>query len=313
MENRLSASAGWRFCLKALVLPIVGTMAALELPRLPWYQRWCDPTWIHGNEYAYRRTDERCDVVIFGDSTAITGLDPERIEAATHLSTCNVAQSLGNLVVNGTDALDRFLARIPRPRLIVLAFSPVNYRRFRSWDESRWVEGVLVLLRHHSRAEATRALMEHPIALAALLHYTYLEAPRELVRNLSSRPSEKLTGHYVLPRLPATTCTPYSDYAHAIFELGPDPAFIAALRERYAARADDVIVDVSPLDECEPDFEEFTIRLRGVVDNVLERYPDRMFSAGAIPHLTIEGANAFSDAVAGQIAERLGQPSKSVR
>ena len=116
--------------------------------------------------------DRQCDVLVFGDSTAMTGIDPAQVQAATGLRTCNIAVTNAVLAVVGNLPLDHFLAHNARPRLLLLQFSPEDLEpESHVWTRSIYAEGLLELLRHGSDAEIRQILLEHPRETIAFAGY----------------------------------------------------------------------------------------------------------------------------------------------
>ena len=87
-----------------------------------------DP-YLQISDYAYTQKDVDCQVVIYGDSTALTGVNPLIIEQYTHLKTCNISVTMAAFVMNGTLAFDRYLAQNRRPKYVIFQLAEVAVPR----------------------------------------------------------------------------------------------------------------------------------------------------------------------------------------
>ena len=82
--------------------------------------------------YSLRMKHQDCDVVLYGDSTALTGLDPDIVQRITGLKSCNIAEAGWIEDVVGTDfPLQAYLKDNKRPRFIVTDITPSLFARSR--------------------------------------------------------------------------------------------------------------------------------------------------------------------------------------
>src|SRR5450755_922092 len=84
-----------------LAIPIALWFLAFFFVKSQVFRRHFDGDWISASSPVYTARNVNCEVVVYGDSTAITGIDPEVIQKMTQLKSCNIAQSKGALVVLG--------------------------------------------------------------------------------------------------------------------------------------------------------------------------------------------------------------------
>lgn len=78
--------------------------------------------------------DARGDIVIFGDSSGLMGIDPRILEKELG----RTVQNFCTLAYAGPESyatmLEEYLKRNPKPELIILAFHPIQLGRDKQWD-----------------------------------------------------------------------------------------------------------------------------------------------------------------------------------
>lgn len=77
---------------------------------------------------------ERGDIVIFGDSSGLMGIDPRILEKELG----HTVQNFCTLAYAGPESyatmLEEYLKRNPKPELVILAFHPIQLGRDKQWD-----------------------------------------------------------------------------------------------------------------------------------------------------------------------------------
>ncbi|MFT4113454.1 hypothetical protein [Silvibacterium sp.] len=293
-----------------IALPLVLIIVAFPLVSSAFFQRYCDKPDIQRMTHPFLSTRQRCDIVIYGDSTAEVGLDPVRISQETHLSTCNVAVTFPTVSVLGTDPLERFLAVRGRPRYIVLSFAPGNFvyptpsQGGLAWD------GLILAARLGEWHPMMRAIIQNPDRIFALINYAYLGGSlglaKSLLRHHALIPGPEDEGTYAaVPIGPLVSCVP-TRAAHFL----PDQSYIDHLRSSFAPRADHLVLNVSPTSSCLDMFPKWSAALAHSTDNGLAAYPLNMF-ADDYYHLTGAGAKRYSDTVAKEVLADLASKEEA--
>ncbi len=280
-----------------IAVATVGLPASFAIERTGFFSACCEKDWLRANEAAFRVRGTNCETVIYGDSSAIVGLDPQVIQTATHLKTCNIAQTGGVRVVLGLDPLDRFLATSARPRFLVLQFHPNQCRVHQSWDEDASLEGFISLIKFYPAYSTALAAIRHPDAVLGLAHNVFA---RGIVVAMSHRgPRRDITdAHYQLPEPPLRDCVPPSVKNTAV----PDREWLKSLRARYADKADHLIVNISPGGSaCHSPAEQIRAAAEGLTDNRYEVLPLAYFADEA-DHPSQAGIEYLSTQVARQIS-----------
>lgn len=268
-----------------------------------WFQAHADPQWVRSSDQIFQAHGVECDVVVYGDSSAITGIDPAVIQRKTGLRTCNIAQTKAALVVLGTSALDRFLHNNPRPRYLILQFTGADFYQPHSWlDTNSYMEGVVALLRFYPAAQFVHGLLRHPEVFTGMMHYAYITGPLNMLRNHLSPhgapPDPSLLDvHFIRPEPSMTNCTQAEDI-DPIFHK-PDPQYVRNLRRHYSGMADHLLIDAAPLSECDSRYDYLRKHLSGL-DNAFEKYPVNLYNEG-YAHYTAEGSRRLTQEIAGQL------------
>jgi hypothetical protein len=293
----------WSMIALIVAIPLLACFCSFKIAESSWFRRFADPQWIRSSDRVYTARNVPCEVLVYGDSTAITGVDPAVIQWLTGLRTCNIAQTKGVLVVLGTSGLDIFLKHNPRPRYLVLQFSGADFYQPRNWsDTTAYMEGVVPLLRYFPARAFLAAVARHPEIFMGMMHYAYVSGPLNWWINRTKfsnwDPNTPLVDvHFVRPGPPFQSCAEATDIDPLFHR--PEQSFVRQLREKYSGAADHLLLDVAPLSACDDKFDEIARALRGT-NNVLERYPVNLYNEG-YTHYTSQGAERLSEEMAVQI------------
>ena len=287
-------------------MPLLAILACFPLLSSKFFQKYCDVPNERRQGLIFQVHDQKCDIVLYGDSTAQVGLDPVLIAKETHLITCNIAVTEATINLLGMQPLERFLAVNARPHYLIFTFSAANLLESDPYPYLS-LDGVILALRYEGWIRAGRFLIMNPDRILALLSYTYLEGSKQLAGNilhkrflpvsLDDMVTQQGT-HFVLPEPPMTECQKFVGG-----RLLPDEKWIASLRKQFRPFADDVMVNVAPSSPCIDLFSEWAVSLANKTDNRLEAYPLDLFG-DSYYHLTGAGALRYSKTVAKEILQR---------
>ncbi len=314
-ESDAGAATGARrryllYCLLVVLLPLVAIPSLIALGQSDFFLRHGASVWVRSNDAVFDMHDRDCDVVVFGDSTAMTGIDPDVVEEKTGFKTCNIAVTNAVLAVTGNLALDRFLTRNARPKVLLVQLAPDGFQPdSQSWQQTIYAEGMLELLRHGSTQERRRLLLEHPRESVAFAGYAagysawygIKDAWFHATRLRADEDTVTVRNGFFTPPMPArTTCVPA-----AAVDVGRDGgdaytrAFVSNLRAQYAERAGVVLVNVAPIPACDRNLEAYAAELDGVTSNALLPLPIGLFNDGR--HYTARGSAVVSALVAREL------------
>ncbi len=280
----------------------------LALGRSDYFMRHSASVWVQANDATFAMRGRQCDVLVFGDSTAMTGIDPQQIDAATGLHTCNIAVTNAVLAVTNELPLDHFLANNARPGILLVQLSPDDLQReSHVWTQTIYAEGLLEQLRHGSPAETRTLFLTHPretIAFAGYVAgYTAYHGLRWVWKHLTHKSAAEQrilirNGFFTPPSPPITACEVPLHHIDPSDRAFPR-SFLNDLRDRYRGRAGVVLLDVAPIPVCDENLPAYQKQLAGLTSNTLRGLPITQFAD--MRHYTAEGARIVSGLIADQV------------
>jgi hypothetical protein len=255
--------------------------------------------------------DRVCDVLVFGDSTAMTGINPDVVESHTGYKTCNIAVTNAVLAVTGNLALDSFLSHNARPRILLVQLSPDDFQSSsHSWHQTIYAEGLLELLRHGNPADARHTLLTHPAESVSFAGYaagfTAFYSIKDVWFHITHlRPEEDTVhvrnGFFTPPAKARTFCDPaeaFADPTQGAFSR----SMVQDLRVNYSNRSGLVLVNVAPIPSCDQNLAAYEAELDGVTSNSLLPLPIGLFNDGR--HYTAMGSTVVSRLIANELNEQ---------
>jgi hypothetical protein len=289
------------YCLAILLVPIISVTSSFLIARSSWYIRHQRNSYLAISDYPFILRNSHCDVIVYGDSSALTGVSPPVIEAATSLRTCNIAQPNTALAIVGTFALDAYLKNNPRPRFLIFQFTAPDFAP-RDPDGRLYEEGALQLTRHKLDLQTVRLFLRHPIETLAFSEFILRTAlvERDWTDGTYDRAWTQIRTTHGLFTAPG----PSLKACMGEFEVrAPDPVWIRQLRSKYSQQGTRVRVYVAPYPECDSSYDYYSEKLASLSDNRLKRFSIRMFNEKN--HFTREGADLNSKNIGEDIAGML--------
>jgi hypothetical protein len=283
-----------------VAIPVIALILAFPIVSSTPFKKYCDYELLSVQTSLHEASHRPCDVLLFGDSTAETGLDPTIVAAQTGLTTCNIATTRPTFEILGQEPLDHYLARNPRPRFLVLQYSAGNFHPFEPDRMDPYhIDGVILAIRYYEWTKAVRVMARFPDYIIGLLNYTYFQGGKHMVSAMLGRKrSNKIQpndNYFAFNKPPLTHCVPISD------EIAPpDPSWVGTLRRQYSPYADHVLINVSPTSSCNSLYSDWKAKLGGLVDSGPELLPNDLFIDNFY-HLSRPGTELLSKEVASQI------------
>lgn len=276
--------------------------------------------WVRSNDAVFGMEGRKCDVLIFGDSTAMTGINPDVVERNTGFRTCNISVTNAVLAVTGNLTLNHYLQHNPQPRVLLVQLSPDSFQsENHGWRRTIYAEGLLELLRHGNREDARRILLHHPQEAIAFAGYaagfSAFYGIKDVWFHLTHlRPEEDLitvhNGFFTPPAPPRTSCDPATSIADS--SRGDYPRILVdEYRSQYASRSGLVLVNVAPIPSCDQNLAAYSSQLDGVTSNNLLPLPIGLFNDGR--HYTAVGSNVVSSLVSEELNEVTNESSTLAR
>jgi hypothetical protein len=145
-----------------LLLPLLAFVSIFAAARTGIFIRTSKRQFWHSMEYQFADRPKPCDVLIFGDSTGLMGVDPRILEARTGWSACNFAIPYLGMTTTGNLTLDHYLASHKAPRFLVIEVHPSHLRPPTLDDESGIIDGFLLADRKLPPLAAAKFFLSHP-------------------------------------------------------------------------------------------------------------------------------------------------------
>ena len=291
-------------------IPLLMLVAAVALVDWPFFERYTDPDWITGARDLYTASNRPCDIVIYGDSTAMVGIDPRIVSQRTHMRACNIAPNMNSIMLVGLEPLDRYLARNPRPKILLLQFRASNMHPHPDPDDKRiGFDGYIPMLRYGYAARAAQKILARPDVLIGLMHYTYVlswASLREHLHHPVSTVQQDAGSYTILPQPPLSQCPTSEDLPLS----NRNTDWVAQTRAHYAPFAGKLIFDAAPISTCSAYIvNAWNHSLSGLINNAVTVYPYTQF-VDFLGHPTREGAIRHSNEIADQILATENQPAQ---
>ena len=308
------SQAARRYCL-LLILPLLAIPAFIRLGSSDFFLRHGASVWVQSNDAVFGMRDRDCDVLIYGDSTAMTGINPDVVERNTGFKTCNIAVTNAVLAVTHNLTLNRYLANNAKPRVLLIQLSPDGFQpESNVWNQTVYPEGLLELLRHGSPAESRRVLFTHPQQAIAFAGYAAGFSLYAVVKDVwyhvtTLRPEEDTVtirnGFFTPPSPPSTSCEAGATFSNPGAGGGFPRTVVGEFENDYANRSGIVLVNVAPIPSCDQNLAAFSSELSGVTSNSLLPLPVSLFNDPR--HYTAVGSAVVSRLIAQElnaVAER---------
>jgi len=309
-ERSWARGAIW-YSVGFVAVQVGGLALALVLAATPWFMSHDGNPGLRTIGYGQRQEHADCEVVLYGDSAALTGLDPEVVKEATGLTACNVSEAgWVEDVVGSHLPLDAYLAKNKRPRYLVILLTPSLFRPERSPFEVYRPDGMTYELQYNRGAALYGELVRRPdwvmnYALwaghAVISDWASRHFPgQEQVSQVDPKEQrEQRGGIFPLPRPVETTCV------RTALHLDPsivvkDGASVEAMRRAYGVEGTKVLIDIAPVPVCDELQQVYRERLAGLHDNAFETVPIGYFNEGDV-HFSAAGSRYVSMMAAEQI------------
>jgi hypothetical protein len=298
-----------RYCVVLLLLPLLAIPACIRLGCSDFFLRHGASVWVRSNDAVFNMRDRDCDVLIFGDSTAMTGINPEVVERNSGFRTCNIAVTNAVLAVTHNLTLNHYLANNAKPHVLLVQLSPDAFQPESStWNRTIYAEGLLEMLRHGNPAESRRMLLTHPQQAIAFAGYAAGYSAYYAFKDIwfhatHLRPEEDtVTVHngFFTPPSPARTSCDASAETVSGSSAGDFPrSLVNDYRSAYSDRTSVVLVNVAPIPSCDRNLAIFSSELEGVTSNSLLPLPIGLFNDAR--HYTATGSAVVSRLVAQEL------------
>jgi hypothetical protein len=253
--------------------------------------------------YPFSLNHDDCEILIYGDSSAMTGIDPVRLEALTHRKACNISQTQPTVVATGTLPIDLYLKQNALPKYLVIQLGPETFYQRHGLDTLAAFDPIMLMMRHDQGYATAKKLLQNPLPTLRFLSIvlqarywpnraygaSFMGLYRGAIADYYAH-----SGFLTIPKGPEGGCG------------GPRPlggpadfGWIDEARRRYEAEGVKVLVLVSPIPECDSQREIYR-ELDAHVDGASTTLPLELFN-DSDRHFTRAGSEIVTDSVAQRI------------
>ena len=268
----------------------------------------------HAMEFHDNMAGQNCGIVVFGDSTGLTGVDPAIVQSHTGMKTCVLSLPYMALSTTGNRVLDDYLAHNQQPKLIVFVEHARHLRRPALDEDPGVVDGWLLADKLLPPASAARFFAIHPrfsmIFVESFWQQIFTLSPKQSVdisRHAYRRDMQILSEHngfYPMDPLETTERICAEPMNGSYY----DPSFLETLN-RYQNASTRILLYASPVRDCDANLASYRhiASLLHIAPPV--PYPASDFSDAW--HLDEQGAAKNSQEIAKIIQQSLPQASAS--
>lgn len=202
--------------------------------------------------YAFETPVKDADVLLFGDSTALFGIDPSQMGAALGVTALNLPNTHGSLVVDNDLPLRRYLAKNRPPRLIVFYFAPWDFDYGHvNLDAIHIFEGEELLARQGTFREIFAFVRKKPVEGFLFPLRFYADSLQFLSHRISHEGQEETLArtHGYVDNVDVTTLAEPCTFPPLLLD-NIRFSWVKDLAEKYRTPQTDVMFFVAPVPSC---------------------------------------------------------------
>jgi hypothetical protein len=226
--------------------------APLCLVRSAGFEQWNASPYTSPLNFSFETAGQDADVVLFGDSTLLHGIDPSQMSAALGVKVLNLPSTVATLRVVDDMALRRYMQANRPPRLIVFYFAPWDFDYSHSTYPMSTYAGLELLAHRGTGKEILTYVKDHPLD-SLQFPFQFYYANRRVMTILKHPYSSielevaRTQGHFANPvqtRLSADCEFP----AAAMDDLRFDS--VKAMSQQYQTPQTKILYFVAPVPSC---------------------------------------------------------------
>jgi hypothetical protein len=294
------------FCLVFLTFTILWPFATVFFVRSSLYESLSMDKSDLLSDFYLNFKNQRYDVVIFGDSAGLYGVDPSIIRAATGLTALNLCQSDAILESRGTAALDFYLAHNSRPALLALYLAPPAAT---IETDALNVDGLRDRIRHGPLHSLPGLFGAHPVRVLQTLLALSVVTSRSLLHAAAAgqlqgevmRAGERANSGY----MPNSSAGVLPDGCHEFTgaqQKWKRHDFIDRFRKTYSSLGIPIVVVPGPVADCDGSLQDYQRVLGGVYDSEPYSIPHSLIADDGYPLHPISPA---SSGISGRLAMQI--------
>lgn len=255
--ERLGSPLFGRYLGIVLLLPLLLFLITFPLAASQAYLRISRRSWWHAEQYRFMQPPQQnCDVVIMGDSSGMTGVNPHVLEARTGWRTCNLALPYDNWAIAGTSPLDNYLAHNRPPRFVVFHLNENHLFRPLPNEDSSTIDAWLMVDEHFPLGEKLRLFASKPhntLRFVTSVWKGFLTTKATLRPDWSGETYQHDMAGQIAERgwlaVPGTTPEIVCGWQSPKFSI--DPAYLHAITAKYTRGETRAVIWANPARDCD--------------------------------------------------------------
>ena len=256
-DDHLRSSASARSDMLRYLMIVLGVMglmwaAPFVLVRSGAYDRINPSFYARPLNYPFSSAVNGADVLLFGDSTALLGIDPSQMSSSLGLKVVNLVNTQPSLVVNDDLTLRRYLSSNRPPKVIVFYFAPWDFDYGNTDFHARpTYEGQELLLRQGTRGELLAFTRKHPED-AIIFPLRFYATALQLMLHHISRSNQEVqlkSTHGHVDNMDTTALPSSCSFSPLLLD-NIRFAWVRSLGAKYATPQTKVLFYVAPVPSC---------------------------------------------------------------
>lgn len=247
-SSKLVEKEARRYLTSFVWLPFLALVVPFVLERVDSLQHLGGSGFARVLDYSYENSGTNADVVLFGDSSALYGIDTDRLSSELGLKVIDLPGTMGSLPVTQELSIHRYLAHNRPPRLMVFYVAPWDLDVLNA-DNRLSYEGDEQMLRHANFSELANFMLRRPMDFVYFPIRFY---------SISSRLTALGGGKpYVEAKLVHGVATNTMKRALAADCVIPEPmrnmpstASMVRLSKEYTSQTTKTLVYIAPIPDC---------------------------------------------------------------
>lgn len=240
------------YLVKLFAVVAVLYVVPLALVRTQFYRHRSLSYYSRPLNYALETPVKDADVLLFGDSTVLLGIDPGQLSSSLGVPVLNLPNTRGSLMVNDDLPLRRYLANNRPPKLIVFYFAPWDFDYGNQPFEAFPVfEGEEVLAAQGSFTQILAFARKQPADVALFPLRFYADSWEFISHKVSHRGQDETlaaTHGHIENTDPSVLASPCTFPPLLLDNIRFD--WVKHLGARYATDRTQVLFFVAPVPQC---------------------------------------------------------------
>jgi hypothetical protein len=231
-------------------------------------------------DYPFTLEGSRFDVVLYGDSAGLFGVDPRIVGKELGKSVVNLCRTVGILTMTGDYTLDSYLAHNHKPKVIVLYLSPRDTSISQKRSILGYYEGAMMIYRHGSLEDIGKLFASSPSSdldfWSEVAQFSSIKSDL-MMHKVAGRVQEVQAsqGHLSYPPNPGLSdgCL-----LNTKIDGNFDHSYVDHFVRKYGAMGIHVVTFIAPVPDCDRSLSYYQSALQHIADNRIGSLPHNLIA-----------------------------------